>query len=146
MYLISTNSSMPWSEPSRPRPDSLTPPKGATSVPSDGRVDADHAVFQLLGDAEGAAEIRRVEIGGEAEGRVVGERDDLVLALEAVDGRDGPKVSSRVTSMVGGDAGEHRRLVEGAAERMALAADHDLGALGDGVGDMALDLLDGAAR
>src|SRR5690606_17235845 len=32
MYFRSTNSSMPWLEPSRPRPDSLTPPKGATSV------------------------------------------------------------------------------------------------------------------
>src|SRR5205823_1637239 len=32
MYLISRNSSMPYFEPSRPRPDCLTPPKGATSV------------------------------------------------------------------------------------------------------------------
>src|SRR5580658_354431 len=31
-YLISRNSSMPYLEPSRPRPDSFTPPKGATSV------------------------------------------------------------------------------------------------------------------
>ena len=32
MYLISTNSSAPWREPSRPRPDSFTPPNGASSV------------------------------------------------------------------------------------------------------------------
>src|SRR6267142_5886935 len=32
MYLISRNSSIPYLEPSRPRPDSFTPPKGATSV------------------------------------------------------------------------------------------------------------------
>src|SRR5262245_4556903 len=32
MYVSSTNSSMPWSEPSRPSPDSLTPPNGASSV------------------------------------------------------------------------------------------------------------------
>ena len=31
-YFISRNSSMPWWLPSRPRPDCLTPPKGATSV------------------------------------------------------------------------------------------------------------------
>ncbi len=31
-YLISRNSSIPYFEPSRPIPDSLTPPKGATSV------------------------------------------------------------------------------------------------------------------
>src|SRR5688572_32319443 len=31
-YLISRNSSMPYFDPSRPSPDSLTPPNGATSV------------------------------------------------------------------------------------------------------------------
>src|SRR4051794_13978865 len=31
-YLTSSHSSMPYLEPSRPMPDSLTPPKGATSV------------------------------------------------------------------------------------------------------------------
>src|SRR5262249_62340985 len=31
-YLISTKSSMPYFEPSRPRPDSFTPPNGAPSV------------------------------------------------------------------------------------------------------------------
>ncbi len=30
-YLISSHSSMPYFEPSRPMPDSLTPPNGATS-------------------------------------------------------------------------------------------------------------------
>ena len=33
-YLISRNSSMPYREPSRPRPDCLTPPNGVTSVES----------------------------------------------------------------------------------------------------------------
>ena len=32
MYLISTNSSTPWREPSRPMPDSFTPPNGASSL------------------------------------------------------------------------------------------------------------------
>src|SRR6185503_1351392 len=31
-YLTSRNSSSPYFDPSRPRPDSLTPPNGATSV------------------------------------------------------------------------------------------------------------------
>ena len=31
-YLISSHSSIPYFEPSRPMPDSLTPPNGATSV------------------------------------------------------------------------------------------------------------------
>jgi hypothetical protein len=30
-YLISSHSSIPYFEPSRPMPDSFTPPKGATS-------------------------------------------------------------------------------------------------------------------
>ena len=62
--------------------------------------------------------------------------------LKRKSGATGPKVSSRVTSMSRGDVGQHRRLEEGAAERMALAAGDDLGALGDGVGDMLLDLFD----
>jgi hypothetical protein len=33
-YFSSTNSAMPWCEPSRPMPDCLTPPNGATSTPS----------------------------------------------------------------------------------------------------------------
>ena len=32
MYFTSTNSSQPYFDPSRPRPDCFTPPKGATSV------------------------------------------------------------------------------------------------------------------
>ena len=31
-YLISSHSSIPYLEPSRPMPDSFIPPKGATSV------------------------------------------------------------------------------------------------------------------
>jgi hypothetical protein len=43
MYLISRNSSIPYLDPSRPRPDSFTPPKGATSNFAGRRiVDVDH--------------------------------------------------------------------------------------------------------
>src|SRR5690606_20330029 len=46
-------------------------------------VDADEAVFEGLRDAEGTAEVARVEIAGEAEFRVVGEPHGLRLVLEA---------------------------------------------------------------
>ena len=79
---------MPYFEPSRPRPDSLTPPNGATSVEMMPVVDADDAVFERLGDAPDAADVAAVEIGGEAELGVVGQRDRLLLGLEAEQRRD----------------------------------------------------------
>jgi hypothetical protein len=82
--------------------------------------------YSSLGDAEGAAEILRVEIGGQSERRVVGHRHDLVLGLEAIDRRDRTEGLLIGHQHLGGDAREHGRLVEGAAQRMALAADHDL--------------------
>jgi hypothetical protein len=43
MYFISRNSSMPYLEPSRPMPDSFTPPKDATSTFAGHRIiDVDH--------------------------------------------------------------------------------------------------------
>ena len=74
---------MPYFEPSRPMPDSLTPPNGATSVEMMPGVDADDAVFERLGDPPDAADVARVEIRGEAELGVVGHADRLVLGLEA---------------------------------------------------------------
>ena len=79
---------MPWCEPSRPMPDSLTPPNGATSVEMMPGVDADDAVLQRLGDAPDAADVAAVEVGGEAELGVVGQRDRLVLGREAEQRRD----------------------------------------------------------
>ena len=48
---------MPYFEPSRPMPDSLTPPNGATSVEIEAGVDADDAVLERLGDAPDAADV-----------------------------------------------------------------------------------------
>src|SRR5205823_18840 len=57
----------------------------------DALVDADDAVFERLGDAPDAADIAAVEIGGEAELRVVRHLDRLVFALEAVERCDRAK-------------------------------------------------------
>src|SRR3954469_18008237 len=52
-------------------------------------VEAHHAGLQPLDDAEGALEVGRVDVGDEAELRVVGGGERLVLGLEALDRRDG---------------------------------------------------------
>src|SRR5690606_23632581 len=96
----------------------------------DAFIDADHAVFQPLHDAEGAAEIAGVEIAGEAVFGVVGEIHRLLLGLEAEDGRDRAEDLFLGETHLRRRPGDHGRLEEGAAERVALAAGDDLAALG----------------
>ena len=79
---------MPYFEPSRPMPDSFTPPNGATSVEMMPGVDADDAVLERFGDAPDAADVAAVEVRGEAELGVVRERDRLGLGLEPEQRRD----------------------------------------------------------
>jgi hypothetical protein len=69
---------MPWCEPSRPRPDCLTPPKGTCGGGHHADVDADHAVLQRLADAEDAADVAAVEVAGQAEFGGVGRGDGLL--------------------------------------------------------------------
>ena len=106
---------MPYFEPSRPMPDCLTPPNGATSVERMPSLTADHAVFQRLGDAEHAADVAGVEVGGEAELGVVGEADRLGLVREP--GQRGDRAEDLLArdGHVGRDVREHGRLEEGAA-------------------------------
>src|ERR1700684_2340792 len=92
-------------------------------------VDPDHPVFERLGDAPHPAQIAGVEVRREAELRVVGEADDVVLVLEAKDRRYGTEGLLARDQHRGIDAGDDGRLVEGAAERVPLAANHDLCAL-----------------
>ena len=73
---------------------------------------ADHAVFERLGDAEDAAEIARVEIGGKAELRGVRLRDHVRLVLEAVDRRQRAEGLLARHQHLGRDVGEHGRLEE----------------------------------
>ena len=61
-------------------------------------------------------------------------------SLEADQRRDGPERFLAKDLHLRRDAGQHRRLVERAAERMPLAAGRDLRALRFRVGDVLLDL------
>ena len=135
---------MPYFDPSRPMPDSLTPPNGATSVEIDAGVDADDAVLQRLRRRARPGHVAAVEVAGQAVRRVVGHADRLVLGREAADAGDrperllvAPSPSSSVTS------GEHRRLEELPAALVPLAAERAPRApWSTRVGDVALDLLE----
>jgi hypothetical protein len=62
---------MPYFEPSRPRPDSFTSPKGATFGRDDALIDADDTVLEALRDPPDAADIAGVEVRGKTERGVV---------------------------------------------------------------------------
>src|SRR5437763_3327006 len=106
----------------------------------DAFVDPDDAVFEGFGNAPDAADVAAVEIGGETEFGVVRHPDRLVLALEAVERRDRAESLFPRDDHIGRHIGQHGRLEEAAAQRMAMAADRDLGALLHRIGDMRLDL------
>ena len=74
---------MPYFEPSRPMPDSFTPPNGATSVEMMPTLMPTMPDSSAFGDAPDAADVAAVEVRGEAELGVVRELDRLVLGLEA---------------------------------------------------------------
>ena len=82
---------MPYLEPSRPMPDLLHAAERRHFGRDDALVDADDAVFQRLGHAHHAADIARVEIGGEAVLRVVRDPDRFGFVLEAEQRRDRPE-------------------------------------------------------
>src|SRR3954469_3385732 len=105
-------------------------------------VDADEPVFERLRDPEGAAEVAGVEIRGEPVFRVVRHPHRLGLVLEAEQRRERPEGLLARDRHLGRRAGDDRRLEEGVAERMAVAAGDDLAALLDRVGDVLLDLGD----
>lgn len=83
-------------------------------------VDADHAVFQRLGHAPGAADVAGVQVGGEAEFGVVGHGDGLFFSAEAE--HRGQRAEGFVARYQHGrgDVGQHGRLEEAAAEGVAL--------------------------
>src|SRR5690606_23998135 len=103
-------------------------------------IDADQAIFEPLHHAEGAAEIAGVEIGGQPVNGVVGATDPLLLGLGTIDRRDRSEDLLLGETHVAVRIRDHRRLEEGAAERMTCAAGDDPAALGPGVRDQFLDL------
>ncbi len=120
-------------------PDSLTPPKGATSVEMMPGVEPDDAVLQGLRHPPGARQIARVEIGGEAEFRGVRHADRVRLGREAKERRHRAEGLLPRDQHLRGDVGDHGRLEERAAERVALAAVHHVRALLHRIGDVLLD-------
>src|SRR5690242_8100168 len=107
----------------------------------DAHVRADDAGLHLLRHTEDAADVAAVEVAGEAELGVVREADDLVLRLEADERRDWAERLFKGDDHVGRDVRHHGRLEEEPAALVALAAQDDLRALADGVGDVLLGLL-----
>src|SRR5712671_6404933 len=91
-------------------------------------VDADHAGLQRFGHAPDPAAIARIEIGSQAERRVVAHRDHVGLVLETKYRCEGSKGLLVRHQGIRTDIREHSRLEERAAERMALSAGDDLGA------------------
>ena len=105
--------------------------------------------WRRAGDLAAGARVARPDAGVQAVVGVVGARDHLVDGGAAVDGRDRTEGLVAAQRHVLGDAGQQRGLVEVGAEVGAGApAGQHLGALGDGVVDVAGDLreLVGAAQ
>ncbi len=86
-------------------------------------------------------EVLRVEVGREAVGRVVRNRDRLGIGREPVDPRHRAERLLATHRHVHRDFGEHRGLEELAVD--SPSADEKLGALGERVGDVPLDLRHG---
>ncbi len=65
---------MPYFDPSRPRPEAFNAAERRDFGGDNAGIDADYAVLQRFADAEDAAQIAGVEIGGETELGIVGLR------------------------------------------------------------------------
>ena len=121
-------------------PDSLTPPKGATSVEMNPVLTPEDPVLERLADAPGARQVAGHVVRREAVGRPVRDRDRLVLGLEPADRRHRAECLLAAHAHPGADAREDRRAVELALDPVATG--HELGPRLERVGDVALDLLD----
>jgi hypothetical protein len=80
----------------------LDPAEGGGGVGDQALVEADHAGLETLADPQGPFETLGIDVGDQAIDRVVGGGDRLVVMVEADDGGDGPKTSSRSSSAPAG--------------------------------------------
>jgi hypothetical protein len=110
----------------------------------DAGVDADDAVFQGLGDAPDAADVAGVEVGGEAEFGVVGHRITSASSSKRKTGRPGRRFPPSATSMSGVTSATRVGSKNVPPRAWRLPPEHAC-ALGDGVGDVLLDLSTAAA-
>ena len=146
MYFISRNSSTPCLEPSRPSPDSFTPPKGATSVEIIPSFTPTMPNSSISVTRRHARHIARIEIGGKPIRSSVRKADGFVLVVEAEKRRDGAERLLGRKPHAGIRIDENRRLEEGAAERMALPADDGLRTFRERIRDMRLNLREARLR
>src|SRR5437763_4075690 len=109
----------------------------------DALIDADDAVFQIFHDAEDAADIARIEIGGKPVFGVVRHADGVRILLKAEQGDDGSEDFLARHRHVGCDIAHNGGLEEGAAQGVALAAEGDGGALACRLADQLLDFFHG---
>ena len=139
---------MPYFDPSRPMPDSFTPPNGATSVEMMPVLMPTMPYSSASATRQTRRDVAAVEIRGEAELGVVGERDRLLgLGRESEQrrdraerflARDQPSPASRPSASVGSKNRPPRAC--------RLPPTSDARALRHGVRDVALDFLDGRDR
>lgn len=119
--------------------------KRRRNVRDDARVDAYHANLEALRDAVHTLQIAREEVAGQANIRLVGHGDNVGLGLEWKQARQGTKRLLRGNGHVDRHVAEDGGLEKVATEvGQRLAAYQELGALGDGIVDVLLDLVDGA--
>ena len=111
-YFTSTNSSIPYFEPSRPMPDSLTPPNGAISFEMMPTLMPTMPYSSAFGNAPDAADVAAVEVRGQAVFGVVGELEQFFFGLEAEQRRHRAEGFFVGDLHVGGDVGQHGRLEE----------------------------------
>lgn len=106
-------------------------------------VGTDHSDLELVGDAHDAADVLGEEVSGKTELGVVGKAEHLLLGLELEDGGQGAEGLVLGDGHLLGDTGQDGGLVEETGRVGGGAAGGDLGALGEGIGDVLLDLVDG---
>ena len=131
---------MPYFEPSRPTPDCLTPPNGATSfemipvLTPTMPYSSDSAIRNTRPD------VARVEVRGEPELGGVRRVDRFLVGREPEHRRDRAERFLACHQHLARDIRQHGRLVERSPQRVTLPAGHDPGALGLRVGHVRLDL------
>src|SRR3954462_7379358 len=104
----------------------LDAPERQLGTVKEDAVHEDHAGLDVVGDTVALLGVGREEVGAEAERRVVGDLDRLLLRRDPVDARDGTEELLAVGVAFRADAGEDR-----GAEEIVLpvAFDNGLGAL-----------------
>ena len=107
------------------------------------RVGTNHSNLELLGHAHNSANVLGEEVTGKTELGVVGEAEDILLGVELEHRGQGTEGLVLGDLHFLGDTGQNCGLVEETGGLGRLAASLDLGALGDSVGNVLLNLLNG---